>query len=172
MKPSPFHFSFRPISGRMVPKYPQQMRTYLIVNEGQELEGDFYPVKRKRSNSQNNTVRGVWMPIIMEEEYGLPYTKEEEQRVYDGIKIEMEWTIDKVNRKTGEIRKFPRDTHDLDVAPYSAWMENFARHVAVNHGIFLPDPDPTKSPSAPVPKGQPVPPPYRDTIFTSRKDAK
>lgn len=129
----------------MILEYPQQMRTFLEVNESQDMEGDLYPEKKKRSRKQNDTVRGVWIPMIMKEEYGEPYTKAEAQKVYDDIKVEMEWTVDKVNRKTGEVRKFPRDTHDLESGPYSQFMEMFARYIAVNHGIFLPDPKPELS---------------------------
>lgn len=117
----------------------------LLRSCGYEVDVLVKRVRKKRSGQQNRAVRGYWMSIIMEEEYGLPYTKEEEQRVYDEIKIEMDWTVEKINRRTGEVRKFPRDTHTLDAAVYSNWMEMFARHISMNHGINLPPPERLKA---------------------------
>ena len=145
----PFHFRYKPRGGKMILEFPQQMRNYLEVSEAKKPdewhEGDLCFPKKKRSNQQNRTLMGFWMPLIMEEEYGTPYTEAEMLKVYGEIKMEMNWTIDKVNKKTGEVRKFPRDTHDLDSGAYTAWMEDFARHIAAEHNIFLPDPDPAKA---------------------------
>ncbi len=132
----------------MILENPMQMRTFLEVSETskvEEWEGDLYPKKKPRRRKQNDTVRGIWLPIIMEELYGSPYTKEEAQQVYNELKMEMEWVVEKVNKKTGEVRLFPKDTHDLESGLYSQWMEMFARNVAMNHQIFLPDPKPELS---------------------------
>ncbi len=113
-----------------------------LSNPGREF---FQPpckrVTKVRSGQQNKAVMGFWMDLIMREEYGVPYTKAEFNKTYDDLKIEMGWTLDKVNLKTGEVRKFPKPTHDLDGPKYSEWMEQFARHVAANHGINLPPPE-------------------------------
>lgn len=115
---------------------------YLQIKEGVKQILTLKDWKKKRTSKQNDTVWGKWMPIIMKEEYGIPYTKEESQTVYDSIKFEMEWTVKKVNKKTGEIQLFPRDTHTLNTVEYSQWMENFARIISSKHGIFLPNPKP------------------------------
>ena len=133
-----------PTAGKMVPDDRETVLEYLNLKEGVKQILNLKDWKPTRSVPQNNTVRGKWMPLIMKEEYGIPYTKEEEQRIYDSIKFEMEWTVDKVNKKTGEVRKFPRDTHTLDTTEYSHWMEMFARHVSMNHRINLPPPDRSK----------------------------
>lgn len=94
-------------------------------------------VFEKRSNQQNKTVMGLWMDQILDE-WGFEVT--EKDRIYGDLKIEMGWTVDRVNKKTGEVKAFPKETKTLDTPAYSDFMEKFARHMAIEHQIVLPDP--------------------------------
>jgi hypothetical protein len=96
-----------------------------------------------RSNQQNRTVRGLWMPIILDEKGYYPHDKD---YVYDQIKLAIGWTEDRVDKHTGEVHKVPRPTATLDTAEYSKFMEIFRAYVEdvdSGFGILLPDPDPT-----------------------------
>jgi len=95
-----------------------------------------------RSSQQNRTVRGFWMPIILEE---MGYHPHDAQYVYDHIKIKIGWTEDRVNKLTGEVKKLPRPTADCDTATYAEFMERFRGFVEdqdAGLGILLPDPNP------------------------------
>lgn len=147
MRKSLFHFSFRPISGRMVPKYPQQMRTYLIVNEGQELEGDFYPVKRKRTRgradekgNQDGFFFGVILPIIANDIW---FTKNLNDAYYftlDACSYKLE-----ANPKGGAPFKRLVHVSDRDRDSMALWIAEVQMWAMQEHEVYLPDPDPTKS---------------------------
>ncbi len=98
------------------------------------------PEKKVRSVQQNRTVWGPWMDMIMKENYGEPFTKEEKLVVYNEIKMAIGWTVEKVNRKTGEVKDFPRPTKGESPAGYSHFMELVARYAAVTLGIVLENP--------------------------------
>lgn len=98
---------------------------------------------KPRTNQQNRTVRGYWMPIILLEQGYYPHDAE---HVYNEIKMRIGWTEDRVNKLTGEIVKFPRPTANLDTAGYSEFMRLFRAYVEdpdTGLGILLPDPDPS-----------------------------
>ena len=81
---------------------------------------------------------GVYMDIILDE---LGYEKSDMLYIYNRLKIEMGYTEDRINKKTGQLTKVPKQTRDLDKHQYAEWMELFSRNVAVNHGINLPPPE-------------------------------
>lgn len=95
-----------------------------------------------RSNQQNKTVWGLWMPIIIEE---MGYRPHDTRYVYDSLKMRIGWTEERVNKLTGEVKKLPRATADCDKAEYSKFMELFRAYVEdqdTGLGVLLPDPDP------------------------------
>ena len=94
-------------------------------------------VFEKRSNQQNRTVMGLWLDTILEDK---GYEQEDKNYIFYCLKMDMGWTVDRVDKNTGLVRKAPRPTKDLDMDGYSKFMELFARHVATHEGISLPDP--------------------------------
>lgn len=95
-----------------------------------------------RSNQQNRTVRGFWMPIILEE---LGYRPHDAEYLYQSIKVKIGWVDEVVNKITGEVKKMPRPTADCDTATYAEFMERFRAFVEdadSGLGILLPNPDP------------------------------
>ncbi len=100
-------------------------------------------LRKKRSIQQNKTVRGYWLPIVLEE---LGYRPHDAQYVYDMIKMKIGWTEERVNKTTGEVTLVPRPTADLDTKGYAGFMEiwrAFVEDADVGFGIILPDPDST-----------------------------
>jgi len=96
-------------------------------------------VFEKRSDQQNKTVMGLWLDLILDE---LGYEQSDKAYVYGLIKIEMGWVENRVNKRTGVVTTVPRETKNLNTPEYSKFMEDFARHMAINHSIVLPDPNP------------------------------
>lgn len=95
-----------------------------------------------RSNQQNRTVRGLWMPIIIEE---LGYRPHDSEYLYQSLKVKIGWTENVVNKLTGEVKKMPRPTANCDKAEYAEFMERFRSFVEdadTGLGILLPDPNP------------------------------
>jgi hypothetical protein len=96
---------------------------------------------KPRTNQQNRTVKGLWMPIILEE---LGFHPHDEKYVYDMIKIAINWTEPRTNPKTGEVTMVPKPTAHLDTDGYSGFMRIFRAYVEDQDsglGILLPEPD-------------------------------
>ncbi len=112
---------------------------------GKVIEVEVKQHFKKRSNQQNRTVRGFWMPIILKEQGYYPHDAE---YVYNQIKIAIGWTEPRVNEKTGEETMVPRPTAKSNTAEYAEFMRIFRGYVEDQDrgfGIILPDPDSTKA---------------------------
>lgn len=94
-----------------------------------------------RSNQQNRAVRGVWVPIIIEE---LGYSPHDAEWVYQNIKMKIGWVREVVNKMTGEVKKLPKPTAGSTKEEYSEFMQAFRAYVEdpdTGLGILLPDLD-------------------------------
>ena len=94
-------------------------------------------VTERRTEQQNKVTMGLWMDLILEE---LGYEPTDKDWIYGVLKLEMGYCEDRINKRTGEKISVPKKTRDLDKVAYSKFMEDFARNMAVNHEITLPDP--------------------------------
>jgi len=100
---------------------------------------DIKRYRKPRSNQQCKTVMGVWMKVILSHSE-LGYSIHDKEPVYQGIKMQC-WYEEKVNDKTGQVLRVPRETKNLTTEEYSEFMESFRRFVWDFFEINLPDPD-------------------------------
>lgn len=110
----------------------------LLRHCGYEVDVLIKRVRKKRSGQQLKAVMGYWADIILEE---LGYERSDWLYIYGRLKIQCGWFTERVNKRTGEVVKVPRETHESETEEYSKFMELFQRNAAINHGINLPDPE-------------------------------
>lgn len=99
-------------------------------------------VAAHRSGQQNKAVMGFWMSMILEE---TGYHANDRDYIYNQIKIGMGFTEERVNTKTGELRKVPKETRGLKKDDYSRFMADFSDYILHNFNIALPPPDRLKA---------------------------
>jgi len=110
----------------------------ILVFLGKDITITIEKKKRKRSLSQNAYLHGVVIPMCREGflavgyKYSIEETKTDLKRMFA--------VYDKVNKNTGEIREYIKDTSDMTTSEMMDFIADIQRWGAEFLSIVIPDP--------------------------------
>lgn len=134
--PSEFHFSGHAKGGKLISEDPDSFMVWMAMLEGKKIVGTLKKWHKTRTSQQNRAWWGIMIPIYMQC-YGTD-NKDEAHRALCCAVGHSETHCDIKGRRHEE----PKETHNLPTDEFSQLWEKGARHIAIEFGVVVPDPNP------------------------------